>query len=1272
MDDKHAQNISVYFSIFEDVYVLVYNMTTTDENFVVSDMRDHVRNKSMWAGSIKKTSIPSLMGMYLQYVEDSSSSSKQTSGDAANEPPSLIAVYKFTLIDRDHSPALLKIIDEIIVNATDFAMINNRGNKVTMIIIKFNKLTGEISVYNDGPGIPVVVHEAQSKAEGKTVYIPEVAFGRYLAGTNINKNVESISGGINGLGAKLTFTLSTLAYVETYDGNNHKLYIITYRNGYLDKAVPIITSIKGLNTHTFVRFTPDYKHFGYGDGTNVLTSQEAEDIDCWIRMRAVQSAVYVGSKTKITYNDEFVSITSTELLARTIINQFSDPSMTACLTAVAKSSKYTTHPWSCTIIMMPPGVKIPKVMTELKTVAIVNGVVSLKGSHVRYFRKMICDSCAPKVKKATKSESEMTPAEVTNSMCIIIAGSIPCADWTGQRKDELSIPNAEIETYKFTDAFMKTIATEGSLRILQTQTTAVSKKQAEYKKYTEADKAGDKKQKSFTTLLVAEGDSALGLIQTGLQLNNKEKTPGSMSTVWCGTFSLQGVTLNAMREFKNIGGLLVRSAKLDTNVRLNAFMQAVGLSYNKKYTSADEIATLNYGRIVITVDQDVDGAGKIAPNFLAWLMLFWPALIQSGFVCRLLTPVIRGFSVKNKKEAPLVFYYESDHKRWLKENSLIAGNYTFSYYKGLASHDDADARIMFAPIAFKQAIYKYTITNLQEAERLFNVYYGDTPALRKEELRTPVKELTAEELNEIKTKLILPIERVQLCVESKTYKLAAIARQLPNVIDGMTIAKRKALTAAFKKFKDNKAIKVFQLGGYCADVMFYHHSADSINDTIIRMAQSFHGAMRYPYLLGVGQFGDRHTGVAGSSRYVSVQKNTIMPYIFRNEDKYVLEYTFEENERAEPKYYVPVLPMCVLESFNIPSEGWKHTSYALDLKTTMFIVNKYIAGNKEYHDAADDLCNGFMEKTILLAAKTLIAYSNEGYTGSIRMYKGEMYSFGKYYYNEVSNQVIITDLPIGVKTESYIESLDHPDRMRFIKKITTAHGMSEIEIRLQLNPGAFELITTHYGSAFIDPIEDAFMLRESLGTHLNYYSPDEERFSVLEYSSLPGAMTGYLAAILHWCHYRKLTYVKRITRLHLLAKLKYIELEQIMRYVHVNEDLGISKIEDETVAYQTLSNLQFIKLYSTIIHKPEYHSNEEICSLFYGEKSNYNYLLHIRDVDKFKNMQHKRQMELIKLQQSIDEYNALLNETPFPCASLWKTESAEAIAHLNIPYPKLL
>ena len=172
-------------------------------------MKDHAKTKGMWAGALVPVATADLLGLY-------------------TDPPALRELA------RPQTPALLKSIDEIIVNAVDQAA--SKGSKTTYIRVGLSA-AGEVSVANDGAGIPVAVHAAASAAAGRPVYVPEVAFAYFLAGTNINKAADCVKGGTNGLGAKLANVHSAEFRVETVDRASRLRYSQRFSGG-LDVTHP--------------------------------------------------------------------------------------------------------------------------------------------------------------------------------------------------------------------------------------------------------------------------------------------------------------------------------------------------------------------------------------------------------------------------------------------------------------------------------------------------------------------------------------------------------------------------------------------------------------------------------------------------------------------------------------------------------------------------------------------------------------------------------------------------------------------------------------------------------------------------------------------------------------------------------------------------------------------------------------------------------------------------------------------------------------------------
>ena len=120
--------------------------------------------------------------------------------DVSSEPYWLLhkTDNQFKKKNINYSPALLKIFDEILVNAIDRNSVHPKS--VTSISAGIDKETGAVTIENNGPlgGIGVRMHEKEG------VWNPELTFGHLLTSTNYDDTKKRIVGGRNGYGAKLT------------------------------------------------------------------------------------------------------------------------------------------------------------------------------------------------------------------------------------------------------------------------------------------------------------------------------------------------------------------------------------------------------------------------------------------------------------------------------------------------------------------------------------------------------------------------------------------------------------------------------------------------------------------------------------------------------------------------------------------------------------------------------------------------------------------------------------------------------------------------------------------------------------------------------------------------------------------------------------------------------------------------------------------------------------------------------------------------------------
>lgn len=104
------------------------------------------------------------------------------------------------------------------------------------------------------------------------------------------------------------------------------------------------------------------------------------------------------------------------------------------------------------------------------------------------------------------------------------------------------------------------------------------------------------------------------------------------------------------------------------------------------------------------------------------------------------------------------------------------------------------------------------------------------------------------------------------------------------------------------------------MGGYIGEHTAYHHGEQSMYSTIVGLAQTFVGSNNINLMAPNGQFGTRAQGGndAASPRYIFTQLTSIARKIFSASDDALLNYLDEDGKTIEPEWYIPVIPMVLV------------------------------------------------------------------------------------------------------------------------------------------------------------------------------------------------------------------------------------------------------------------------------------------------------------------------------------------------------------------------
>ena len=109
-------------------------------------------------------------------------------------------------------------------------------------------------------------------------------------------------------------------------------------------------------------------------------------------------------------------------------------------------------------------------------------------------------------------------------------------------------------------------------------------------------------------------------------------------------------------------------------------------------------------------------------------------------------------------------------------------------------------------------------------------------------------------------------------------------------------------------------VQVAQLVGYISEVAAYHHGEVSLTMTIVNLAQDYVGSNNLNLLLPNGQYGTRDQGGKdhASARYIFTELSPFSRAIFNPADAPLLTYLKEDNDWIEPEYYMPVIPLVLV------------------------------------------------------------------------------------------------------------------------------------------------------------------------------------------------------------------------------------------------------------------------------------------------------------------------------------------------------------------------
>lgn len=209
--------------------------------------------------------------------------------------------------------------------------------------------------------------------------------------------------------------------------------------------------------------------------------------------------------------------------------------------------------------------------------------------------------------------------------------------------------------------------------------------------------------------------------------------------------------------------------------------------------------------------------------------------------------------------------------------------------------------------------------------------------------------------------------------------------------------------------------------------------------TIVGLAQDFVGANNLPLFVACGQFGSRAMGGKdhASARYIHTKLHPIARAIFPKADDYLLNYKDDDGTPVEPEWFIPILPMCLINGTSGIGTGFATNIPSYSPKDLMANVRRLIKGEQQ---------------------QPLVPWIR-GHKGAMKDNGGGKFtSFGVV--KQVDSRVVrISELPIGLWTDAFQKNLDEMQEKGYISGYRNHTTSEEIDIDIGFNANVLSRIT---------------------------------------------------------------------------------------------------------------------------------------------------------------------------------------------------------------------
>lgn len=960
------------------------------------------------------------------------------------------------------SHANLQTFREAISNAND--NVRRYGNNKTSCIVRFEEVEGEnpiIEIVNGGHAPPI-----DRKSE-KDLYVPHRIFGKLLSGSNFKENSDDDPlGGTNGVGIKATNIFSSFFEVSILNSVSKKKwfqrfeefepvlfddepYKITDWNGTASK-VSIRYQLNNclgktnLNLYAMDVISASITSMGnltfyFNDEKFHLKDMKLTDwFSFYPPVETEKENPPIEPETKEgqegTVKDEIKEEALEEAEEET--SEGKDPSEAEegipeepGYTQVKKRKRAKKVKLSMKISSVKTeylGPPLPKPLLSWRdkygnevvvadihrdfgfphVQGFVNGLPCSRGVHIKQAQQIFAKAFEEQIfndkdlkPKLEKFRNTKFPSLIKENVFFLVKAELPGKpEWgSGQIKDELmgcKVGKVDLSLFDPSDKvnvngkeepkwgdwknsrLMQVIINSWESETLKEfkKTDGKKTKHVSTKNYEGANLAGTKDSEKCT-LILCEGESAAGYIRQYISLFPRGKD-------FFGVFAFKGKPLNVMKAYLE---------DIIKNEEYAGLKKAGGLQFGMDYRIPENKKTLRYGKWLIAVDPDVDGS-HIRAIIMAYCRVYIQGCFEDGFVSSYYTPLIRA----QWQKRDYTFYRTETFQKWMNEDHSRKG-VVAKYFKGLGTSgnddikSDRDANMII--------VHRFDT----ESEDMFDLALNNGRADDR-------KRWIAEDLLEVEE--LKPGDQLVkefLNGELITFYHYSVHRAISTLESGFKVVQGQLLWA----LRNNKEFKKLHvMVAKMIETTKYHHGDMSASKALIQMTRDFTMSNNVPYFTKNGQFGTRAKGGkdASAPRYIEAKISPIVEKIYPSVDYPLLTMKFEEGDEVEPAFFLPIIPMALVNGVEGIAVGWSSFIPSYDPIAVVENVRRLITGKK------------YIKMTPWY----------RGYNGLIKMSEDETYFTSSGSLSCKGRKIYINELPLFYWTHKFRKLLE---KLVALKKI---------------------------------------------------------------------------------------------------------------------------------------------------------------------------------------------------------------------------------------------